>query len=206
VDPSGHGAYCGDDYDPACLDENETEDFVLANGEIPGTLEENVWDYIPVLTNVRGIIRGVQTSRWASQQPSFQDQQAELRAWYNNCYGVCHGSSPIPGYSLGGPMPNTPVVDAYGQGMGETVGNVVDLGITVVAGSVVRTLPEPKLDTPRFGIRVAPFGNAGDGPLASQLPHFHFRLGPSTGTSYPGFGWRWHHPWDDIYRLFNLFK
>jgi hypothetical protein len=33
VDPSGHAAYCGDDYDPGCLDNEEYAQYVQMDGE-----------------------------------------------------------------------------------------------------------------------------------------------------------------------------
>jgi hypothetical protein len=188
TDPTGHSVACGLGKE-GCeggTDEQFTESDILG---------VNGWDYVPIVSDVRHIIRGTQTVYWASQQPGFMNEQLELQAWYNNCYGVCYGLNPISGSPFGGPMPNVPLVDVYSEGAGEAVGSGVNLSISV---SVIRSLPEPKINTPRFGLRIAPFGNAGEGPLASQLPHIHFRIGPQLGKSYAGFGWRWHHPWDDI--------
>lgn len=101
-------------------------------------------------------------------------------------------------------MPQTPNLDTFSEGMGESVGSAVSLGQTVVVGGVMRPMPEPKFDSPRFGIRIAPFGNARADRLVSQLPHLHFRVGPRLGESYPHFGWKWHHPWEDIPRIIDL--
>jgi len=37
TDPSGHGAYCGDDYDPGCLDNSELRDYNKKVGNIPSS-------------------------------------------------------------------------------------------------------------------------------------------------------------------------
>jgi hypothetical protein len=208
TDPTGHmicdaDGYCGT---AAGLAEKRQKGDLLAQ---PDPLETNLWDLVPVITDFRGVIRGGQVSTWASAQPGFQGQQVALQGWYNNCYGQCHYADAVrlgPSYpTVGGPMPSTPLVEIFSESVGEIAGSVVDIGLTIATGAGVRTLPEPKLDTPRFGIRIAPFGNAGKGPLASQLPHFHFRVGPRIGQSYPGLGWHWHHPWEDITRLINMF-
>jgi hypothetical protein len=106
----------------------------------PNLLEENGWDLIPILSNMRGIVRGSQRASSAAQQPGFADEQAALQGWYNECYGGCHYPDYVdngPGYSsVGGPMPNTPLVDTYSQGMGEAANGVVSLAIDAAyAGS-----------------------------------------------------------------------
>lgn len=101
------------------------------------------------------------------------------------------------------PLLNPPLVDSFSSGMGESAGGAISLTQTAILGKILRyDPPELKFDSPRFGIRIAPFGNPA-GPLESQLPHFHFRIGSKLGESYRGFGWRWHHPWDDIQRGFK---
>lgn len=170
----------------------------------------NGWDYAPLVSDIRQIIRGIQTAKNTSQLPSFMNQEKASQSWHDNCYGQCHYPDyidPEPGTLMGGSKPETPLVDTFSSGMGETASGFVSIAQTVIIGKTMRNdLPEPKIDTPRFGIRIAPFGNAGDGPLASQLPHFHFRVGPQLGKSFDGLGWKWHHPWDDFSRFFGLFK
>jgi len=208
-DPTGHDVGCTAS-NPDCLDSNGLTERSKAEMKLAVTkkLKVNGWDLVPVVADVRGIVRGAQVVKWAAEQPEFMDQQKELQSWQNECYGQCHYTEATendPGPSLaGGPMPETPLVDTYSEGMGEIGENVIDLGLTATTAKVMRGLPEPKINTPRFGIRVAPFGNAGRGPLVSQLPHFHFRIGPYLEKSYYGFGWGWHHPWDDFARLFKL--
>jgi len=207
TDPSGHRACDGENCDGS---QNPVAEYAAETGTVKkinasDTLDYNAWDWVPIVSNIRGIVRGNQTANWAANRQGFWEEQKAYQTWLNNCYGVCHGASPVPGSPLGGPMPDTPLVDIYSEGMGETAENVVDLGLIIANGSVIRTLPEPKLNTPKVGIRIAPFGNAGNGPLVSQLPHFHFRVGPSLGESYPGFGWRWHHPWEDFSRIWKIF-
>ena len=106
----------------------------------PEVLGNNVLDSVPVVTNVRGIIRGVQTSMWASQQGGFSEQQTNLQTWYNNCYGLCHYADHLtpgqPNIPIGGPMPSTPLVDIYSAGMREVAGNTVDLGLSVAMAKV----------------------------------------------------------------------
>ena len=98
------------------------------------------------------------------------------------------------------------LVDIYCDGMGEVTTSVTDLAYTIAAAKIMRPIPESKLNTPRFGIRITPFVSEGSEIIGGQLPHFHFRIGPEFGKSYPGFGWSWHHPWEDITRFFRIFK
>jgi RHS repeat-associated protein len=99
----------------------------------PDAIGNNALDSIPVVSNVRGMIRGSQTSMWASQQAGFGDQQAALQTWYNNCYGLCHYADAVvpgsPNTPIGGPMTDVPLVDTYSQGMGEAVNGAVGLVI-----------------------------------------------------------------------------
>lgn len=192
-----------DCYDSNGLSEKAKIEMKLA---VAKTLRIDGWDYVPVVTDVRGVIRGTEIVEWAAQQPDFGNQQTQLQTWYDQCYGQCHYSQAVEieqGYSIGGPMPDTPLVDIYSEGMAEAASGLIDLGMTAVLGAESRKLPEPKVNTSRFGIRITPFGYAGKGPLVSQLPHFHFRIGPYLGESYDGLGWKWHHPWEDITRLFD---
>jgi hypothetical protein len=105
------------------------------------TLGHNGWDWVPVVTDVRSIIRGVQIANVASQQSGFMDQQAALQHWYNNCYGQCHYAD-TPGYVagniVGGPMPDVPLVDSYSEGLGEATSGAVNLGIQAV---IIKTAP-----------------------------------------------------------------
>jgi hypothetical protein len=117
-------------------DNNEDDD-----KEKGRTLGHNGWDWVPVVTDVRSIIRGVQVANVASQQPGFMEQQAALQHWYNNCYGQCHYAD-TPGYVagniVGGPMPDVPLVDSYSEGMGEATSGAVNLGIQAV---IIKTAP-----------------------------------------------------------------
>ncbi len=128
TDSTGHSVDCAaNDYACQAQVKEESGGTSPQNGEI---LDENGWDYVPVVSDVRGVVRGIQTMDVASGQPGFLDQQAALQTWYNNCYGVCHGSSPIPGSPSGGPMPNVPLVDMYSQGMGEAASGATNLLMT----------------------------------------------------------------------------
>ncbi len=82
---------------------------------------------VPIVSNIRGIVRGTQTASWSVKQPGFMEEQKAYQTWINNCYGVCHGSSPEPGSLSGGPMPDVPLVDSYSQGAGEAGGNAMSL-------------------------------------------------------------------------------
>ena len=200
TDPSGHGVDCGIGMD--CLSEYvEPAD----HGNEGKVLDDNLWDWVPVVGDIRSIVRGTQMANNASAQPDLWAQQGALQGWYDSCYGECHYPDALTvsgNTTSGGPMPSTPLVDQYNAGMAEAVSGVVGLGQTVAIGSAMRGMPEPKLNTPRAGIRIAPFGNRNPaGPLASKLPHFHTRLGPDFGSSYYGLGWDSHHPWDDFTKL-----
>ena len=172
------------------------------------SLRWNLLDLVPVVSEVRGIVRGTQTMQAASTQADFLPQQQQLTDWYSNCYGVCHYSEALGGAgqqgSIGGPMPEVPLVDTYSEGMADVVTNAVDLVLFTGLGKEVRGLPEPKINTPTWGIRVAPFGNANkSGPLVSKLPHFHMRFGPELGKSFDGLGFGHHYPWENLDRLFK---
>ncbi|RME55668.1 hypothetical protein D6779_12235 [Candidatus Parcubacteria bacterium] len=161
-DPSGHEP-CGDDYDPECVEwdgswdpgyqddwEIDIDKLYMLELEI---LDNNLWDYVPIVSDFRGVVRGSQTASWASEQPGFDNQQAELQGWYNNCYGQCHYADSASDFGLtyptmGGPMPDVPLVDIYSDGWGKMVGNIVDLGITAAyAKFTTQPLYQPK-DSP----------------------------------------------------------
>jgi RHS repeat-associated protein len=138
VDPTGHMADQGGGGGAFSMGEEWWKDRQKTTK--PEVIGNNVLDSVPVVTNVRGIIRGVQTSMWASQQVGFSEQQAALQTWYNNCFGLCHYADHVapsqPNIPIGGPMPSTPLVDIYSAGMGEVAGNTVDLGLSVAMAKV----------------------------------------------------------------------
>jgi hypothetical protein len=111
-------------------------------------------------------------------------------------------------------MPETPLVDIYSAGMGELMGNVVQLGLEVIGGRTLRRLPEPEMDlripvgsrTLRVS-RVAPLGNAVRLDLtefrsiSGNLPHFHAQLLNELGGVVRSQSYNWHRPWDDLFYL-----
>lgn len=141
IDPTGHDVGCSA-VNPNCLDSNgmTSQAKVEMGRAVSGALKSNVLDVVPVVSDIRGVIRGSQRVNWASEQPDFQDQQADLQGWYNECYGNCHYSEHVesgPIYpNIGGPMPETPLVDIYSEGMGEAVGSAIDLGMTVAVTKI----------------------------------------------------------------------
>jgi hypothetical protein len=142
-DPSGHGVDCGIGEECVVTQPPQTgTPPPEENGEI---LDENGWDYVPVVSDVRKIVRGIQVMGVASGQPGFPDQQVALQTWYNNCYGVCHGSSPRPGSPAGGPMPNVPSVDKYSQGMGEAASGATILLTTAATTAVAVNVASSKV-------------------------------------------------------------
>jgi hypothetical protein len=134
-DPTGNDVGCSA-ADPECQDSNG----LTENAKVEIQVAENKimamtgWDLVPVVNDVRGIIRGTQIMKYESEQPGFKEQQTQLQGWQNNCYGQCHYSDSTklgPSYpTIGGPMPSTPVVDKYSEGAGEAASGVVDIGIT----------------------------------------------------------------------------
>ena len=126
-DPTGHYEFENDPDDPANLD-------WAKNWSNPITY--NLWDLVPVVTDIRQIVRGSQNLTWASKQPGFENQQSAMQDWYNNCYGQCHYQDFVdPGSQqtiMGGPMPHIPLVDKYSEGMGDVGSGVTDLIITTV--------------------------------------------------------------------------
>jgi RHS repeat-associated protein len=131
-DPSGHDVGCSA-ANPECKDSNGlTEQSKIAmRFSVINKITDNGWDLIPFITNARGVVRGLQILDWADSQPEFFNQQRMIQNWYNDCYGQCHYSDSmditrIPS-SIGGPVPETPVVDIYSEGMGEVADNVIQL-------------------------------------------------------------------------------
>jgi hypothetical protein len=140
-DPTGHDVGCTA-ANPDCLGRNglTKRSKVEMKLAVIKKLKNNGWDRVPVVADVRGIVRGAQVAKWAAEQPEFMKQQNELQSWYGNCYGQCHYAETIknnPSLSLaGGPMPETPLVDTYSEGMGEIGGNVIDLGLTAATTKI----------------------------------------------------------------------
>jgi len=185
---------------------------------VADVLQTSAWDLIPVISELRGIIRGGQTASWASRQTGFGDEQLALQAWYNCSYGYCHYPSvAVSGPQaavVGGPMPTTPLVDVYSTGMGELAGNVTQLVTEAVTGRVIRTFREPEVNvsvpigsrTLRIS-RIAPLGN--EVPLdltefrsiSANLPHFHAQVLDEAGGVLDFQGLQWHRPLDDVFYL-----
>ena len=72
-----------------------------------------------VVASVDQIHTGSEQMQWASQQPTFAQEQAVVQQWQDNCMGQCHyaqAAAPIPGMTAGGPRPETPVTDVYSEG------------------------------------------------------------------------------------------
>jgi RHS repeat-associated protein len=143
IDPSGHIVACDHD-DWACQTHwdkpvipntnkrgSENEDISPTLTVSPTILGTNGWDYVPVVSDVRKIIRGSQMAYWTADQPGFMDEQISYQTWINNCYGVCHGARPEPFSPLGGPMPDVPLVDMYSQGMGEAANGVINIIVSI---------------------------------------------------------------------------
>jgi RHS repeat-associated protein len=77
---------------------------------------------------------GVEQMQWASQQPTFPQEQAAVQQWQDNCMGQCHYSqavAPAPGITAGGPRPETPISDVYSEGLANVTQGAIGL-----AGSV----------------------------------------------------------------------
>jgi hypothetical protein len=148
IDPTGHIQVCADgDLGGGCGSAGaikSVRELIKSREEFENksrnhiarakVLDENGWDLVPGVSDIRHIIRGSQVAGWASQQPGFADQQAELLGWQNNCYGQCHYADATdlgPSYpSIGGPMPNVPHVDLYSSGVGEIASGFTNLVIT----------------------------------------------------------------------------
>ncbi len=139
IDPTGHckqAVYgvCIIDEDGEINDALETTQWPDNNSldsHSPNALNKNGWDSVPIVSDVRSIIRGAQNASWTSNQPSFNSEQNALQNWYDNCYGQCHYSDHInpKGQPAGGPMPSTPTVDTYSEGMGEAANGIINLGM-----------------------------------------------------------------------------
>jgi hypothetical protein len=80
---------------------------------------------------------GAEKTNWATQQPTFMNEQSAYQSWQNNCYGQCHYSEALGSATgvLGGAMPETPVMDVYSEGIADIVTGTMDLvGSTVMLG------------------------------------------------------------------------
>ncbi|HSO27192.1 MAG TPA: RHS repeat-associated core domain-containing protein [Anaerolineales bacterium] len=142
VDPTGHKDIC------SVAGEGCGGSSVTKQSHIPtlsrlaweNALGENGWDLVPILSDIRLVIRGSQVANWASQQPGFLDQQVKLLDWQNNCYGLCHYASVIdlvPSNSyIGGPMPDVPLVDIYSTGCGDAATGLTSL---FISGAILKS-------------------------------------------------------------------
>ena len=81
--------------------------------------ETNVWDIVPYAGLSRKYSRADEQGDMLVEQLGFDEEQAALQGWYDCSYGACHDpagtaaqyGSQYP--TIGGPMPDTPLVDAY---------------------------------------------------------------------------------------------
>ncbi len=84
--------------------------------------------------------------------PDLYPQQVEAKNWVDQCIGQCHYSDsidPIPGYTIGGERPTTPISDAYAEAhiarniaYADLALNVIALGGIAVTTSRV-SMPQP---------------------------------------------------------------
>jgi RHS repeat-associated protein len=150
TDPTGHDVDCGLG-ESGC--QHKPKYHRPEKPEKSKYLGYNIWDWTPVVSDVRHIIRGTQQAETISILPSFMDEQAALQSWYNYCYGECHYSDfvdKVANTSIGGPMPKTPLVDAYSEGMGEAANGVVNILMTVaISGKVKSTYQIRPFTKPR---------------------------------------------------------
>ena len=219
-DPSGHGGGGGEN--PLEVDEDEEEEGVVcvkchqpigpsvpSGTSEPNFLERNLLDWVPILGQVRGIVRGVQMMDWADDQPGWGAEQKAINDWYQ-CNMSCHFEDIEydPEVALAGPPTDTPLNNVFGSGLHETTFSTIELGFALKG-------PDFQLGERTW---VAPWGNRvpliNKSPtrwfkgITGNLPHLHIGLPKSWRIK--GLietGAHWHRPWDDIVRVVtNIFK
>ncbi len=114
--------------------------------------------------------RAGEARKRASEQTEFWEEQAALQGWYNCSYGACHDPAGTaaqygPQYpTMGGPMPDTHLVDEYSVAMAKQVTVVLTFATKRFAAangvgtmSVLKGLAG-RVVTPYYDLFFGPFG------------------------------------------------
>jgi RHS repeat-associated protein len=102
--------------------------------------ETNVWDIVPGAGISRKYFRADEQGDMLAEQQGFDDEQAALQGWYNCSYVTCHDTSDSvqfgPQYpTIGGPMPDTPLVDAYSVAQAKKANAILTFATGRIAAS-----------------------------------------------------------------------
>lgn len=94
---------------------------------------------IAISASVDLIEQGAMEMRSASSNPGFAQEQVAIQQWQDNCMGSCHYAQFADSSGFTGPMPDTPITDAYSSGMADASNGTIGFvsGITML-GAIPR--------------------------------------------------------------------